>query len=122
MSSFNSRWLGYAPNKEAVKEKSLETPKNVPSKTDKSPEPKPAPALEVAPSAGILPRLPWQLERLISAACADVLPKDTTTLPDGLVPDLNRYVLAWGCSYLVSDRVEAERRLWQVYRAWQGVN
>lgn len=68
------------------------------------------------------PRLPWQLERLISAACADVLPKDTTTLPDGLVPDLGRYTLGWAAAYLVSDRVEAERRLWQVYRAWQGVN
>lgn len=68
------------------------------------------------------PRLPWQLERLISAACADVLPKDTVTLPSGIVPDLGRYTLAWGCAYLVSDRAEAKRRLWQVYRAWQVVN
>ena len=69
-----------------------------------------------------LPRLPWQLERLISAACADVLPQSTVTLPSGLVPDLGRYVLGWGCSYLTGDRVEAERRLWEVYRIWQGVN
>ncbi len=67
-------------------------------------------------------RLPWQLERLISAACADALPQGTVTLPSGLVPDLNRYVLGWGCSYLVSDRIEAEKRLWEAYRAWQGVN
>ena len=73
-----------------------------------------------APDA--VPRPPWQLERLISAACADVLPKDTTTLSDGLVPDLARYTLGWAAAYLVGDRVEAERRLWQVYRVWQGVN
>lgn len=68
------------------------------------------------------PRLSWQLERLISAACADVLPQSTVTLSSGLVPDLNRYVLGWGCSYLTSDRSEAERRLWEAYRSWQGVN
>lgn len=73
-------------------------------------------------TADTLRRLPWQLERLVSAACADVLPNDPVMLSSGLVPNLNRYVLAWGCSYLVSDRLEAERRLWQVYRAWQGVN
>ena len=118
MSSFNSRWLGYAP----VKEKSPETPKNAPDKTDKSLEPVAAPAPEVAPSAETAPRLPWQLERLISAACADALPQGTVTLPSGFVTDLNRYVLGWGCSYLVSDRAEAERRLWQAHRAWKGVN
>ena len=69
-----------------------------------------------------LPRLPWQLERLISAACADVLPKGTVTLSSGLVTDLGRYVLVWGCSYIIGDRTEAARRLWEAYRAWQGVN
>ncbi len=118
MSSFNSRWLGYAP----VKEKSPETPKNLPDKTRKSLEPVMVPALEVVHSVGTVPRLPWQLERLVSAACADALPKDTTKLTAGIVPDLNRYVLGWGCSYLVSDRTEAERRLWEAHRAWQGVN
>ena len=118
MSSFNSRWLGYAP----AKEKSLEKPKNAPDKTDESPERTTVPAPEVAPTAETAPRLPWQLERLISAACADVLPQNTVTLPSGLVPDLGRYVLGWGCSYLTGDRVEAERRLWEVYRIWQGVN
>lgn len=118
MSSFNSRWLDYAPDREPVKKKSLETPKNVPGKTDKSPEPVTPLMLEVARSET---RLPWQLERLVSAACADVLPKDMTKLSSGLVPDLNRYVLGWGCTYLVSDRTEAERRLWEAHRAWQGV-
>lgn len=69
-----------------------------------------------------LPRLPWQLERLISAACADVLPQGTVTLGSGLVPDLGRYVLGLGCTYLTGDGTEAERRIWEVYRAWQGVN
>ncbi len=64
-----------------------------------------------------LPRLPWQLERLLGAASNDLL---TADLPG--VPDIGRYTLAWGCAYLTGDRTEAERRLWQVYRAWQGVN
>ena len=72
--------------------------------------------------ADTLPRLPWQLERLLNAASSDLLPKDTTTLGDGLVTDLNRYTLAWGCTYLVGDRDEALRRLWQAHRAWRGVN
>ncbi len=116
MSSFNSRWLDYAPPTEKV----LEVSKNATDKTDKSPQPTPPPA--VSPDAEKQPRLPWQLERLISAACADVLPKDPVMLSSGLVTDLGRYVLAWGCAYLVSDRIEAERRLWQVYRVWQRVN
>lgn len=72
-----------------------------------------------APDA--LPRLPRQLERLVSAACADVLP-ETVMLSSGFVNDLNRYVLGWGCSYLIGDRTEAERRLWEAHRVWQGVN
>lgn len=75
--------------------------------------------LPVKPDA--LPRLPWQLERLISAACADVLPQGTEMLGSGLVPDLGRYVMAWGCPYLTGDRDEAERRLWQVYCTWKEV-
>jgi hypothetical protein len=72
-------------------------------------------------SPDTLPRLSWQLERLISAACADVLP-ETVMLSSGLVTDLGRYVRAWGCSYLVSDRVEAERRLWEAHRTWKEPN
>lgn len=67
-----------------------------------------------------LPRLPWQLERLVSAASSDLLPKEPVMLPSGLVPDLNRYALAWAVTYLVGDRQEALSRLWQVRRAWQG--
>lgn len=69
-----------------------------------------------------LPCLPWQLERLISAACGDVLPQGTVNLTSGLVPDLGRYVLGWGCSYLTGDRTEAERRLWEAHWAWQSVS
>lgn len=118
MSSFNSRWLDYAPPSENVSG----TPKNTTAKTCKSPEPVSAPALEVARNVGTEPRLPWQLERLVSAACGDVLPQGTVKLTSGLVPDLSRYVLGWGCSYLVGDRAEAERRLWEAHRAWKGVN
>jgi hypothetical protein len=64
-----------------------------------------------------IPRLPWQLERLVSAASSDVL---TFSLYG--VPDINRYVLAWAAAYLTSDRDEALRRLWQTYHVWQGVS
>lgn len=69
-----------------------------------------------------LPRLPWQLERLLGAAASDLLPKDTVALPSGLVPNLNPYVLAWAASYLTGDRDEALRRLWEAHRAWRGTN
>lgn len=75
---------------------------------------------EVRNKTGTLPRLPWQLEALLRAASSDLLPKETVTLPAGLVPDLNRYTLAWGCSYLTGDRNEALRRLWQAHGVWQG--
>ncbi len=65
-----------------------------------------------------LPRLPWELERLLSAACLDEpLGADVRG-----VLDPNRYALAWGAAYLVGDRDEALGRLWQVYRAWRGVS
>lgn len=73
-------------------------------------------------TADTIPRLPWQLERLISAAASGVLPDGTVMLASGLVPDLGRYTLGWAAAYLVGDRAEAKRRLWQVYRAWQVVN
>ena len=69
-----------------------------------------------------LPGLPWQLERLICAASSDLLPKGALQLSGGFVLDLNRYVMAWGCSYLTGNRNEALSRLWQAYRAWRGVN
>jgi hypothetical protein len=88
---------------------------------NKASQPLLTPFEELRNKSETLPRLPWQLERLISAACADVLP-ETVVLPSGLVTDLGRYVRAWGCTYLVSDCQEAERRLWQVYRAWKEPN
>ena len=70
-------------------------------------------------SPDIVPRLPWQLERLIRAACSDQLPKGTMTLESGLVTDSNRYTLAWAASYLTGDRNEAVSKLWQMHRVWQ---
>jgi hypothetical protein len=72
---------------------------------------------ELRNKSGTLPCLPWQLERLLSAASSNVL---TADLPG--VPDPSAYTLAWGCAYLTGDRSEAEHRLWQVYRAWKGSN
>lgn len=57
-----------------------------------------------------LPRLPFALERLVSAASSNLLTGFTF---DG-VPDINRYVMAWACCYLVGDRDEALNRLRQV--------
>lgn len=62
-----------------------------------------------------LPRLPWQLERLLTAASSHAL---SFTMPG--IPDANRYTAAWACAYLAGDRDEALKRLWQVYEAWQG--
>ena len=114
MSSFNSRWLGYAP----AKEKGLGTPKDAPDKTDESPEQPIAP--KVVPTAETLPRLPWQLERLVSAAASNQLPQGTVKLPSGLVPNLNLYTLGWAAAYLAGDRAEALSRLWQARYVWQG--
>lgn len=61
-----------------------------------------------------LPRLPWQLEQLVKAACNGAL-----TLNLRGVPDTTRYVMAWACSYLTSDKEESQKRLWEVYQAWQ---
>lgn len=70
-------------------------------------------------AADTVPRLPWQLDRLISAASSDLLPKDPLMLPSGLITDPNRYTLALAASYLTGDRQAALSRLWQVRRAWQ---
>lgn len=61
-----------------------------------------------------LPRLPWQLERLLSAAASGVLRCELRG-----VQDVSCYTLAWGCSYLTGDRNEALRRLWELYEAWK---
>ena len=120
MSNFRSRWLDYTP----VNEQPSDILERVPAKTDKSrklrclPIPDITPA--VVPSAETLPRLPWQLEHLISAAACNQLPQNAVKLPSGLVTDLNRYTLGWAAAYLTSDRTEALLRLWQVRRVWQG--
>jgi hypothetical protein len=61
-----------------------------------------------------IPRLPWQLERLIAAACSGVLVLDIRG-----IPDTKRYVQAWGCEYLVGDKAESQKRLWEIYAHWQ---
>lgn len=75
-----------------------------------------------AKSAKTIDRLPWELERLISAAENERLPTGTATLESGLVPDLNRYTLAWGCAYLRGSVTDALPRLWLVWRYWQQKN
>ena len=129
MSNFNSRWLTYDPiptkktettkpraeNKPELKEVS-QLSRKVDDRTDESLEP----ATLLSPD--IVPRLPWKLERLVSAAACNQLPQGTIKLPSGLVPDLNRYTLGWAAAYLTGDRQEALSRLWQVRRVWQGEN
>lgn len=61
-----------------------------------------------------VPRLPWQLERLVSAASSHVL---NFTMPH--VGNVNHHTAAWACAYLTGDRGEAIKRLWEVYAAWQ---
>jgi hypothetical protein len=73
----------------------------------------------IAKSAKTIDRLPWQLERLLSAAENERLPSGTATLEGGLVPDLNRYTLAWGCAYLRGSVSDALPRLWVVWEFWQ---
>jgi hypothetical protein len=57
-----------------------------------------------------VPRLPWQLERLLAAASSHTL---TFTMSG--IPDVNRYVQAWACEYLVNDKEQALKRLWHVW-------
>ncbi len=66
--------------------------------------------IEIAGRGNSLPGLPFALERLVSAASSNLLAGFTF---DG-VPDINRYVMAWACCYLVGDRDEALNRLRQV--------
>lgn len=62
-----------------------------------------------------VPRLPWQLERLVTAASSGALSVSIQG-----VPDPSRYVQAWACEYLASSqRDEPLRRLWEVYEQWQ---
>lgn len=72
-----------------------------------------------AKSAKTIDRLPWELERLLSAAENERLPSGTAMLEGGLIPDLNRYTLAWGCAYLRGSVADALPRLWVVWEFWQ---
>ena len=65
---------------------------------------------------GSLERLPFELEALIRAATNENLPK-SVTLETGIIPDLNRYVLTWGCVAHWNAR-DALPRLWAVQRVW----
>ena len=66
-----------------------------------------------------IPRLPWQLERLLAAANSDSLPKGLVRLENGVIFDLQKHVLTVASSYLISDRSDALHRLWIAHRAWQ---
>lgn len=62
-----------------------------------------------------VPRLPWQLERLVTAATSGAL-----TLTVAGIPDTARYTSAWAATYLVSSQQdEALKRLWEIYKLWQ---
>jgi len=64
----------------------------------------------IPPRSDTIPRLPWQLERLVSAAGGNSLTGFTF---EG-VGDINLYVLAWAGAYLAGDSAEALDRLRQV--------
>ena len=63
---------------------------------------------------GKVPRLPWQLERLIRATCQGEVSVNLRG-----VHDPNRYTLAWAAEYLCGDRREALSRLWEIHDVWQ---
>ena len=75
------------------------------------------PEPELLESSKTLERLPFELEALVRAATADSLPK-SATLETGIIPDLNRWVLAWGCAYLLRSP-DAREHLELAYREWQ---
>ena len=70
------------------------------------------------PESKTLERLPWELERLVSAASNGILPSGSFKLESGTVPDLERYVLAWTGAYILGDTVQALSRLWEAQKVW----
>jgi hypothetical protein len=66
---------------------------------------------------GMLRRLPSELESLIRAATNESLPA-SADLGTGIVPDFNRFVLAWGCVYLIGSN-DALDHLWAAQQAWR---
>lgn len=69
--------------------------------------------IKLPPCADTIPRLPFALERLVSAASSDQL---TGFSFDGVL-DINSYVRAWAYAYLVGDQQHALDRLNQVQTA-----
>ena len=71
-------------------------------------------------TARVLPRLPWELERLVSAAGNATLPDGSIYTPKGIITNLNLYVLAWAAAYLTGATEDARTHLWEAWYAWQG--
>jgi hypothetical protein len=88
-----------------------------PSKPGHVPPTTPAPPPALPPVA-TRPALPPALIPLVQAACNDLLPGLVRT-PQGLIPDLNRYTMAWGCVYLTGDTEHALEHLWLAHEAWK---
>ena len=70
------------------------------------------------PKPRILEKLPFELERLVSAAANDVLPSGSFKLESGMIPDFRLYVLAWCAAYLLGDSKQALSRLWEASNVW----
>jgi hypothetical protein len=68
-----------------------------------------------------IPRLPEHLQRMIQKAAAGGYHGAVTLETGKIIADGSKYITAWACAYLVSDTVEAARRLEAVYRALHGV-
>jgi hypothetical protein len=68
----------------------------------------------------VMPRLPWELERLVSAAGNATLPDGSIYTPKGIITNLNLYVLAWAAAYLTGATEDARTHLWEAWYAWQG--
>jgi hypothetical protein len=63
-----------------------------------------------------LPRLPWQLERLVKAAINDAL-RDVSVRG---VADTKERVKAYALEYFTGgDKAESLKQLWEVYALWQ---
>lgn len=71
------------------------------------------------PKIEAIPRLPWELERLVSAASNSVLPFGTHQLSSGVVPSLEKFVLGWAAAYLCGATTDALNQLWDVWTLWQ---
>ena len=68
----------------------------------------------------VVPKLPQPLIPLIRAAASDLLPGGAFMLKSGgMVPNLNRFVLAWSAIYLTGDHEHALEMLWQARKVWQ---